>query len=219
MQRPPDAPRDPPPTSVFSPVAVVFVALLSAALAGGATWVLLGPKLPPVTSTVSVVRPMPNVLVSVRDLARLESTAFHMERVVDLSDKQDLLFGLVQAEDAILLVAAADVTAGVDLEELRDADVVVDPAAKRVRITLPPAKVLSTRLDSEHTYVHTRRTGILAKRHESLETRARAEAEKSLEGAAVQAGILGKAQAQAARTIESLVRSLGYTDVEVSTRR
>ena len=45
------------------------------------------PLLPPMTSSVTVVRPTPDVLVAVRDLARLESASFHMERVIDLSDK------------------------------------------------------------------------------------------------------------------------------------
>ena len=213
-----DASLDRSRTSLFSPVGVALAALLSAAIAVGATWVLLAPKLPDLSRTVSVVRPMPNVLVSVRELARLEATTFHLERVIDLTDKQELLFGLVQAEDAILLIAAADVTAGIDLEELRDTDVIVDAVAKRARIFLPAAKVLSTRLDSEHTYVHTRKTGILAKRQESLETRARAEAEKSMEAAALQGGILSKAQTEAAKTVESLVRSLGYSDVVVAPR-
>jgi thiamine phosphate synthase YjbQ (UPF0047 family) len=217
MPPPPDEPPRP-RALAFSVAGVVLAAFLAAVLAGGATWLLFAPALPPMASAVSVVRPMPNVLTSVRDLARLESTTYHLERVVDLTDKQDLLFGLLQAEDGILLVAAADVTAGIDLAELREADVIVDLAAKRARIRLPPARVLSTRLDSEHTYVHTRTTGILAKRRESLETRARAEAEKSMEEAALQSGILKKAQSQAARTVESLVRSLGYTDVEVSAR-
>src|SRR5262245_36249699 len=65
------------------------------------------PALPPVSSTVTVVKANPNVLVAVRDLARLESAQFHMERVIDLSEKQSHLFGLVESEDAILLVAVA----------------------------------------------------------------------------------------------------------------
>jgi len=44
--------------------------------------------------------------VAVRDLARLESVAYHVERVIDVRDKQSLLFGLLKTEDAILLVAS-----------------------------------------------------------------------------------------------------------------
>jgi len=76
------------------------------------------PLLPPMTSSVTVVRPTPDVLVAVRDLARLESASFHMERVIDLSDKQSKLWGMINTEDAILLVAVAEVTAGIDLQKL-----------------------------------------------------------------------------------------------------
>jgi hypothetical protein len=141
-----------------------------------------------------------------------------MERVVDLTEKQSQFFGLIEAEDAILLVAAGDVVAGVDLAKLGDSDIVVDEANHRVRITLPPPQILSAKLDNERTYVHTRRTDVLASRKESLETRARQEAERSIVEAATQAGILERARQNAKRTIETLIHSLGYSDVDVRFR-
>lgn len=173
---------------------------------------------PETPSTVEVLRPTASVVTALRDLARLESAEAHVERVVDLRDRQSLLFGAVDADDAILLVAAADVVAGVDLAQLDDDAVDADPATGRARITLPPAEVFSARLDNERTYVHTRTTDLLATRSQTLETRARREAERTLESAAVESGVLRRAEHNAARTIESLVRSLGYTDVEVRVR-
>jgi hypothetical protein len=176
------------------------------------------PSLPPLSSSVTVLRPTPDVVTAVRALSRLESTAFHMERVIDLKDEQSRLFGLVSGEDAILLVAVADVTAGVDLGRLGPADVEVSPDRTRVRIQLPRAEVLQTVLDGEHTYVHTRRTDLLAKRNETLETNARKEAERTLTQAALSAGILDKADEQARRVIRELVTALGFLEVEVVTR-
>jgi len=176
------------------------------------------PVIPPLSSSVTIVRPTPNVLVAVKDMARLESASFHMERVIDLSDKQSHLFGLVQSEDAILLVAVADVSAGVDLQQLKAEDIVVEPAAKRVTITLPPPEVFHAELDNAKTYVHARHTGALAARKENLETRARQEAERSLIEAALQAGILNRANDNARRAVEGLVRGLGYGEVEVKVR-
>jgi hypothetical protein len=141
-----------------------------------------------------------------------------MERVVDLSEKQSKFFGLIEAEDAILLVAAGDVIAGVDLAELGDGDVVVDSEKSRAKITLPQPKILSSRIDNERTYVHTRRTDTLASRKESLETRARQEAERSIVEAAEQAGIIDRARQNNRRTVEALVRSLGYAEVTVEFR-
>src|SRR6266511_1294449 len=60
----------------------------------------------------------PDVITSVRELSRLEGVSYHVERVVDLKDKQEALFGMVAIEDAILLVASGDVIAGIDLGQL-----------------------------------------------------------------------------------------------------
>ena len=169
-------------------------------------------------SSVTIVRPTPAVLRAIRDLSRLESAEYHMERVVDLSEKQSRFFGLIQAEDAILLVASGDVVAGVDLSKIGEADVVIDAEKKRARIILPPPEILSSRLDNERTYVHTRKTDVLASRKESLESRAREEAERSIVDAAKEAGILDRAKQNARRTVEGLVRALGYGEVEVDFR-
>ncbi|MCA9575289.1 MAG: DUF4230 domain-containing protein [Polyangiales bacterium] len=170
-------------------------------------------------TTVEVLRPTASVVTSLRDLARLESAEAHVERVVDLRDRQSVMFGLVDADDAILLIAAADVVAGVDLGRLTPESVEADPTMGRVRIRLPPAEVFSARLDNQRTYVHTRETDVLATRSQTLETRARQEAERTLQRAAVESGVLRRAEQNAARTIESLVRSLGYTDVQVEFAR
>ena len=178
----------------------------------------LTPVIPPLSSSITVVRPTPSVLIAVKDLARLESASFHMERVIDLSDRQSLLFGLVHSEDAILLVAVANVSAGVDLEQLTANDVEANPEKKAVKIRLPAAEVFHAELDNDKTYVHTRRTGTLASRKENLETRARQEAERTLIDAALQAGLLARASDNARHAVASLVRALGYEQVDITVR-
>jgi hypothetical protein len=168
------------------------------------------------TSSVTVVRPTPNVVVAVRDLARLETTTYHVERVVDLRDKQSRLFGLIESEDAILLVAAARVSAGVDLGKLRNEDVVADPQTGVARILLPAPEVFHAALDNERTFVHSRSTDWLAKREAHLESRARQAAERTVREAALEAGILDRACGNAQRTVAAFVRSLGYDDVRVT---
>jgi hypothetical protein len=199
---------------------LIACSLLVASSAALCTQRVLNPPPPPpeLPSTVEVLRPTASVVTSLRDLARLESAEAHVERVVDLRDSQSVLFGLVNADDAILLVAAADVVAGVDLARLTPGSVEADPATGRARIYLPPAEVFSARLDNARTYVHTRETDVLARRSQTLETRARREAERTLQSAAIESGVLVRANRNAARTVESLVRSLGYTDVQVVVR-
>lgn len=196
--------------------ALAGVGMLAAGV-GAYEWAKAPPRplLPPMSTEVVVVRPAPNVLVAVRDLQRLESAELHFERVIDARNEETHLFGLVHAEDALLLVAAGDVVAGVDLSELREGDVEVDWTHKSAKVTLPPAKVFSSRLDNAKTYVHSRSVDTLAHRKESLESEARATAEKELAKAATDAGILDRANGNAARTVENLVRALGFERVEV----
>jgi hypothetical protein len=198
--------------------ALIGIGILVGVLVAGSLTPTL-PSLPPLSSSVTVVRPTANVLSKIQELRRLESVAFHMERVIDLTEKQSQLFGLVETEDAILLVAAADVRAGVDLGKLAPGDIAVDVEKRTARIALPPAEILGAALDTEKTYVHTRKTGVLARRRENLETRARQEAERTLVQAALEAGILNRAEENAMRTVRDLVRSLGYERVDVTMRR
>lgn len=186
---------------------------LGACAVGLALW-LTYPGSPPPPPPPSV-RPSVAVVTAIRDLSRLESATAHVERIVELTDTQETLFGLMHSEDTILLVAAADVTAGVDLAALGEDAVTVDATTGEVTITLPPARVLTTAVDEERTYVHARSTDLLAERRDDLETLARREASSSLEAAAIEGGLLVRADASAARTVEALARSLGHDRVTV----
>jgi len=162
--------------------------------------------------------PTDTVLVAVRNLARLESVAFHMERVIDLKQRQVRMFGMVETQDAILLVAAGDVSAGLDLSKLKPGDVQVHPTTHSVLMRLPPPELLSVRLDNERTYVHSRKTDLLAKPDLDMEKRARQLAEETIRSAALDTGILERARENAERTLGALLRSLGYEQFELSWR-
>ena len=156
------------------------------------------------------VRNTDTVLVAVRNLARLESVSFHMERVIDLKQEQQRAFGMVKTHDSILLVAAGDVVAGVDLSKLQANDVIVYPEEQRVELRLPPAEILSVSLDDKRTYVHSRHTTMLTTPGLDLETRARQQAASSIKDAALEAGILERASSTATQTLRALITSLGY---------
>ena len=196
-------------------VTLVVGGLLLAGVAGGAVaGRFTAPEAPP--AKTQVLYRSPAVVTAIQRLARLETARFHMERVIDLKSKQKLLMGLVDAEDAILLVAAADVTAGIDLGKLRDEDVVVDREAGRVKVALPAPEVFDAVLDEKHTYVYDRDTDVLADRDGDLETKARRLAVDDLTEAARRAGLLDLAREQGRKTMVSLIRSLGYEEVEVT---
>lgn len=190
-------------------LAVLFVAGV-----GGAFWLGRSHPPPPTASEVDV-RATAGVVTAIRDVARLETTSFHVEKVIEATDRQSRLWGLVPASDTLLLVAVGDVVAGVDLSTLRDEDVTEDPVTHAVRVRLPAPVVLSSTLDEKATHVYARSTDVLARRNEQLEGEARRQAEEQMRKVAVDGGILDRARAGADRTLRSLLRSLGHAPVDL----
>jgi hypothetical protein len=173
---------------------------------------------PPATTRVVVERITPSLLLAMKDLARLESLEIHVEKVVDLTDRQSRLFGLVESEDALLLVAVGRAAVGVDLAELAEGDVRFDEESKTATMTLPQPKVLDASLDEEATYVHRRDTDLLAKRNEQLEGKARRAAVEAIEKAASTDEVMARAKASAEKQLTSLARSLGAREVRIRWR-
>jgi len=196
-----------------------LVAILAACVALGAALVLWATlDRGRASESRTVVRTTGTILMSVRDLARLETNELHMEKVVDLTDKQSRFFGLLDTTDAILLVAAGDVTVGIDLTKVGDGDFSVDRETGAARLVLPAPEILSVRLDEEHTYVYRRSTALLARRNENLESSARKEAVRAIEEAARDAAVMEKARKQAERQLRELLAKFGVTQVTVGWR-
>jgi hypothetical protein len=200
------------PRGVRSAVGGMAVLVLAASLAGA---FVLGRAHAPTGSDHIVSRPTPNVVLAMRDLSRLESATFHMEKVIELTDEQSRFFGLVQARDRVLLVAVGDVVAGVDMATLRDSDVQIDPAGHGIHVVLPAPEVLSTAIDEAQTHVYGRSTDLLATRKEELEGLARKEAAEQIERGAREGGILDRARTSAERAVRALLQSLGFEQVVV----
>jgi hypothetical protein len=173
---------------------------------------------PPAAATGPVLRPTGTILMAVKDLARLETNELHLEKVIDLTDRQSRFFGLVDTTDAILLVAAGDVVVGVDLGKLQARDVEIDRQTGTAKLTLPEPEILSVRLDEKHTYVYRRTTGVLAERNEQLESKARLEALRAIEDAARHGDVMEKARRQAERQLQQLFEKFGVSRTTIGWR-
>ena len=158
------------------------------------------------------------VVKSLHDIARLETTSLHVEKVIDVKDHQKRLYGLVETEDALLFIATGEVVVGVDLQKLRDEDARFDEATKTAFLTLPEPEVLSTRFDEMHSYVHSRTTDTFAKRNEQLESLARKEAVAAFETAGRQKEVSDRAKGQAERQLRALGAAWGAKDVVIRWR-
>lgn len=159
-----------------------------------------------VKSTATVVRDL-------QDVAKLEALSLHVEKVVDVADHQKVLFGTLPAEDHVLFVAAGEAVLGVDLSKLRDEDVTFDVHTKKATVRLPPVETFHARLDEERSYVHSRKTGVLATRNEALEGEARKQAVAAFEQAAGEGAVRERAKDQAERSLRALARSFGVESV------
>ncbi len=120
------------------------------------------------------------------------------------------------AGDRIAMFAVAKIEAGIDLSKLEDDAISADRETGRIRIILPPSEITNVAVDNEATSVFDRDTGLFTKGDPNLERAARLAAEEVLLQQALDEGILQLAADRAIVIITELVKSLGYTDVEVS---
>jgi hypothetical protein len=171
------------------------------------------PPQPP--SQVEVVREGATVIKELRALARLETTTLHVEKVIDLKDHQQRIHGLVEADDRLLFVAAGEVVLGVDLGKVESADVWSEPESGVAHVALPPPEVFSSRFDEQRSYVHARKTDLLARRNEGLESAARQQALRAFDAAGRDPTAIDAAKGQAERELRTLATAWGAKSLVV----
>lgn len=150
------------------------------------------------------------VIKQLRELNRLETAQFTIEKVIDAGTNgnvfQQFLFG-----DKILLVAQGEVIAGFDLSKMEESNISIEGST--LRLTLPQPEILVSRLDNDQTRVYDRRTGILSRGDKDLESQARERAEDLIREAACDGDILNQASTNARNQLTALFKSLGFTTV------
>src|SRR5258708_2122777 len=114
------------------------------------------------------IRATPGVITAIHDVARLEATVFHIEKVIEATEQQTRLWGFVQAKDALLLVAVGDVVAGVDLAKVRPEDVHGDSTTRSIQVRMPAPAIISSTPDERATHDYSRATDHPAARSEPL---------------------------------------------------
>lgn len=160
-------------------------------------------------STPTIYPSAATVIEGVQALSRLETASYQIEKVITAESGQGplgFLFG-----DKLLLIAHGDMIAGVDLSYIGPNDVMTTDDGT-VYMRLPSAEVFVAALDNSRTYVYDRRTGV-AGLNVQLETAARQEAEQLMLQAAIESGLLEKAEANARDVLRSLFLSLGFKHV------
>jgi Protein of unknown function (DUF4230) len=153
----------------------------------------------------------PTVVNRIQQLQRLETVVYTMDKVV-MGKRENSILPDFLAGDKLLLLVHGEVIAGIDFAAIQASGVKVE--GKSVRLRLPEAKVLTTRLDNDKTRVYSRETGLLVPSDPNLESQVRLEAEHQLQAAALSDGVLQTAQKNARLTVTSLLQGMGFERVE-----
>jgi Protein of unknown function (DUF4230) len=154
----------------------------------------------------------PTVVRQIQQLRRLETVSYTMDKIIS-GERANAYLPKFIAGDRLLLVVHGEVVAGIDLAGLQPGDVSI--RGRKASIHLPAAEVFSTRIDNARTKVYSRDTGLFSSPDPNLESEVREVAERQLQQAALQDGILKSAADNARSTISSMLQGLGFHEVDI----
>ena len=154
----------------------------------------------------------PTVVRQIRQLQRLETVGYTMDKIIS-GERDNPYLPKFLVGDRLLLMVHGEVVGGVNLAKVQPGDITVQ--GHNISIRLPQAEVFSTRIDNAKTRVYSRDTGLFSFADPNLESEVRQEAERQLQQAALQEGILKAADENARNTICSMLEGLGFTQVAI----
>ncbi|MFP5578604.1 MAG: DUF4230 domain-containing protein [Acidimicrobiia bacterium] len=167
----------------------------------------------------TVVRDHAAVLQSLEEIAELRAATGEYQVVVDVEDETRFIPGFIKGERTTFL-AQGSVDALVDLGQL-DEDSVIVADDGSVTVVLPPAVLAGPVLDHEASGVLDRDRGVLDRvggvfsDAPTSDKGLYREAERRLAEAAADSDLLATGQANAAATVEELLRAAGIERVRV----
>jgi hypothetical protein len=190
---------------------------LSVVLIGALVWSATGVGLLHLLGILHGGRPLinvdqPTVVHQIQQLQRLETVSYTMDKIIS-GEHANAYLPKFLVGDRLLLVVHGEVVGGINLAALQSGDVHVQ--GQKVSIHLPSAEVFSTRIDNAKTRVYSRDTGLFSSPDPNLESEVREEAERQLQQAALQDGILKTAADNARSTLSGMLQGLGFQEVDI----
>jgi Protein of unknown function (DUF4230) len=199
---------------------LVIAGLLVVAAMGVPSLRDLLPSFPNPFASETVDRSGPAVLQSIQDLSEYRAASGHFEVVVDLERDSKLPSDVLG--ERILFVGVGDVDASVDFSRLEDGDVTVSDDRRTATIVLPQPRLEDVELDLERSYVYDRSQGVLNEIGNLFQDERNAEREvyllaedKIAAAARANEGVTERARRNTREMLTSLLRSLGFTRVEI----
>jgi len=199
------------------PTGIMVGALLALVGIGAAVWISTGVGLLRLMgiarggSTIIKVN-QPTVVRQIQQLQRLETVNYTMDKIIS-GEHDNPYFPKFLAGDRLLLVVHGEVIGGIDLGKVQPSDVSVRGRAISLRI--PGAEIFTARINNAKTRVYSRDTGLFSSPDPNLESEVRDEAERQLQQAALQDGVLKAAEQNARSTLTGLLKGLGFEQVDI----
>ncbi|WP_035990784.1 DUF4230 domain-containing protein [Leptolyngbya sp. KIOST-1] len=228
--RPSRSRRESPRFAPFQPLRTVFNALIGGAVLVGVVaavgfWRSPDRFLEGARIMLTPAQPEPQVDVrsvvvqQLRGASELTTAIFAMEAVVPTRSDRTLA-GYVIGSTNLLYIAYGEVRAGVDLAELTASDIQVS-GDSAIQVTLPPAKILDSKIDLSRSNVFDYSRGFLGLGPDvapELQEKAQQEALIKIEEAACQENLLAEANRRAEVTVAQLLATAGFETVTVTTQ-
>lgn len=207
-----------PPASWARPVLFAVIVVVLIAGLGRVSGLL--PSLGNPFSTKSVDRSQPTILEAIKDLSEYRAATGQFQVVLDVEDDTRFVPSFVRGERTVFL-AGGTVDASVDFSRIARGEVEVSDDGTAVTVRLPRAHLSAPRIDPERSYVVSRNRGLLDRAASVFADSPTGErelyllAQDKLAAAAADSDLAGRAEDNTRDMLESMLRSLGFDDVEV----
>ena len=203
---------------VGTAVVIVVLALAAGALARFTNW---RPSLSNPFGTRSVERSQPVLLQSLQDLSLYKAATGNFQLIIDLEKDARFIPSFIKGERTVF-VAAGSVDAEVDFSRIGRGAIQVSNGGRRATVTLPHPALGVVRIDPARSYVASRDRGILDRLGSVFSDNPNGQrelyqlAQRRIQDAAVASGLVARAEQNTRAMLESMLRSLGYTEVTVN---
>ena len=171
-------------------------------------------------ATETVDRSQPALLEAIEDLSEYKAATGQFQVIIDVEDDTRFVPSFVRGERTVFL-AGGTVDASVDFSGLAADAIEVSDDGDSVTVRLPPARLSEPRIDPERSYVVDRERGLLDRAASVFSDNPTSErelylaAEEKLSSAAAEADLLERAEANTRTMLESMLNSLGYSEITV----
>ncbi|MEU3148165.1 MULTISPECIES: DUF4230 domain-containing protein [unclassified Streptomyces] len=163
----------------------------------------------------------PALLESIQDISRYDAATGNFQVVVDLEKDTRFLPDAIRGTRT-LYVGAGTVDAYVDLGKLGKDDVQVDEDRTSATLRLPHARLGTPALDPERSYAVSKERGLLDRLGDLFSDNPNSEqavqklAVRHIGAAAKESELTTRAESNTTGMLEGLLRSLGFTKVDVA---